>query len=253
MSDANNAENKSNAASEQPQGIPPQHNNTSAPSEREIAERDNQRVAENRERFILGPFRRFVYRPIRQSVDALDHHGGAITAAATASIAVLTYFLASYAYEQGISFDKQLRVMQSQLDEMKSGSEQTNKLIAANERLANATAAMGATTERFAAAAEKSAQAATDSVAIAQQNLGITGSTAGRQLRAYISIPQAEITDYESSTAILVRIQVKNTGGAAAKGTMRAALNIFRDSEDVPTIPRKTLEAQLTVNPNSDA
>lgn len=54
------------------------------------------------------------------AVKWIDAHNGVFTAAATLAIAVLTYFLAHYAYQQGITFTRQLNVMQGQLDEMQA-------------------------------------------------------------------------------------------------------------------------------------
>lgn len=111
MADTGNAENDGNAASEQSQGIPPQQEGTAAPSEREIAERNNQRAINNREQFL--------YRPVRNFINCLNRHDGVITAAATVAIASLTYSLSVDSSRQADTANEQFRIMRSQLEEMR--------------------------------------------------------------------------------------------------------------------------------------
>jgi hypothetical protein len=116
MADAGDADNNGSAAEERPEKIPPPQDSAPTPSEKQIAERGNQQTQENRERFIYSPFRDFFARPVTATISWLDGHGGTITAAATLAIAVLTYFVASNAYDQGTIFKRQLTIMQGQLD-----------------------------------------------------------------------------------------------------------------------------------------
>jgi len=104
----------------QPEPIPPQQHGAEAPSEKQIAEYDNKAAAKNRERFIYRPFRYLVTEPVRRLVRVVDRHNGIVSAAATAAIAVLTYFLATYAYDQGVLTNRQLNIMQGQLDTMQA-------------------------------------------------------------------------------------------------------------------------------------
>lgn len=120
MSDTGNADQNGNDGAEQAPGISPQTYSARAPSEREIAERDNEQVAKNRNRFIYRPFRLCVKRPFVWTIRRLNKYGDAVTAAATFAIAVLTGVLAWYANEQGTISENQRAVMQGQLDEMKA-------------------------------------------------------------------------------------------------------------------------------------
>jgi len=120
VTNTGNAEQNGNAAAEQAAGIPPQNQSAPTPSDRQIAEYQNERASKNRDYFIITPWKRFVCRPITALIAWLDQHSSTVTAAATAAIAILTYFLASYAYDQGISADKQWRIMQSQVDDTRA-------------------------------------------------------------------------------------------------------------------------------------
>ena len=124
------------------------------PSEREIAERNSERAAQNRERFIQRPFRRLI--------SCLDRYNGAVTAAATAAIAALTWSLSVDSSHQADTANKQFAVMKGQLAEMESTSRQTDDLIAANKKLAEAAA-------KQAEAASEANMINRESIRIAQQ------------------------------------------------------------------------------------
>jgi hypothetical protein len=96
---------------EQANTIRPLQDRATAPSEREIAERDNQHAAENREKFI--------YRPLRRFIGGFDKHNGLVTAAATAAIAFLTLSLSIDSSRQASTANEQFKIMRDQLDEMK--------------------------------------------------------------------------------------------------------------------------------------
>ncbi len=76
-----------------------------------------------------------------------------ITALATLIIAGATIYYAIYARQQWRAMDGQLQVMQGQLNEMKSASEQTERAIKASNRIAEATARSVAASNRLADAA----------------------------------------------------------------------------------------------------
>lgn len=78
-------------------------------------------------------FSRWVVYPTVHIIRWLDAHNGLLTALASLAIAALTYFVAVYA-------SGQLKVMSNQLDEMRATSKQTDGLIAANQKLADAAA-----------------------------------------------------------------------------------------------------------------
>jgi hypothetical protein len=118
MNQTNHTDSERDPASNQAANISTKSNSAAAPNEREDAERSNQRAAENRERFIYRPLKRFVIAPSRWLITSLDNHGAAVTAIATAFIAALTFFLAKYAHDQGVIADNQRVVMQKQLSEM---------------------------------------------------------------------------------------------------------------------------------------
>jgi hypothetical protein len=63
-------------------------------------------------------FEKVVSLPWRRFLNCLQTYNGLLTALATVAMAVLTYFLAYYAFEQGRITDKQLSVMQGQLNAM---------------------------------------------------------------------------------------------------------------------------------------
>lgn len=62
---------------------------------------------------------KYIVARLSSGVHWLDRHDGAVTAAATVAIAMLTLLIADYAKEQGVTADGQLKAMQGQLDEMK--------------------------------------------------------------------------------------------------------------------------------------
>jgi hypothetical protein len=93
-------------------------------SERELAERANERAIKNRERFIYGPSRRFFAR--------FEDYNGAVTAAATVVIACLTVSLCVDSGRQADTARDQFTIMRGQLEEMKVQSDITRSQIRAN-------------------------------------------------------------------------------------------------------------------------
>jgi hypothetical protein len=77
-----------------------ERNGANVLTEREIAENDNERAQKNRQRFIYGPFRWFIWRRVDSVLAVIENHDGAVTAAATVVIAILTGVLAWYANGQ---------------------------------------------------------------------------------------------------------------------------------------------------------
>jgi hypothetical protein len=124
--DTGNAENNGSAAAEQAQGIRPRQDSAAAPSEREIAERDNERAKQNRERFIKRPFRRLVL--------CLDRYNGIVTAFATAAIAGLTISLSIDSSRQAEMARGQFEIMRGQLEEAKNQRLATIAQLRANLR-----------------------------------------------------------------------------------------------------------------------
>lgn len=72
--------------------------------------------------------------------DAVEHAANS-TAWATWAIAFLTFVTIGVGISQYVTFDRQLTVMQEQLDEMKSSGKQTDEAIKATNRLADAAVA----------------------------------------------------------------------------------------------------------------
>lgn len=107
MADTGHAEHERSHSANDPDPIAPQHQSARAPSEREIAEQQNDNVQKNRERFIYRPIR-FMWQPVRLFVKKLNRNGEAVTAAATFFIAVLTGVLAWYASGQEKIFTQQV-------------------------------------------------------------------------------------------------------------------------------------------------
>jgi uncharacterized cupin superfamily protein len=131
----------------------------------------------------------YVVSRVAWLIKQLDAHAGYLTALATVAIAILTYFVASYASKQETTFGGQLHVMQEQLNEMKSGAAQTDKLIDANVKLADA--------------AQKSADTA-DKGLIATQ-------------RAWVGTIDANIAQSELTTPIKGNIIYINSGKEPSK------------------------------------
>jgi hypothetical protein len=92
-------------------------------SERELAERDNDRATKNRERFIFRPARRVLAR--------LEKYNGAVTAAATVVISCLTVSMCVDSGRQAETARDQFKIMSGQLEEMKVQSAITRNQVKA--------------------------------------------------------------------------------------------------------------------------
>jgi hypothetical protein len=92
-------------------------------SERELAEYDNKRAAENRERFVYGPARRFF--------GSLEQYNGAVTAVATVVISCLTVSLCVDSGRQAETARDQFKIMSGQLEEMRVQSAITRNQVKA--------------------------------------------------------------------------------------------------------------------------
>lgn len=157
---------------------------------------------------------RFIYAPIRSIVGWTDDHDGAITAIATAIIALAT--IVNVVYVGG------------QLAEMKSTGVQTDSLIETNRKLVNAA------TEQ-ASAAEISAKTAQDSLLASQ--------------RAWIGPSTAKIDGaIEIGKEVKAVVTIVNTGREPGKNLFWDVIGIATDkTEDSDGVPgfiiRKYIEA----------
>jgi hypothetical protein len=122
----NNAADSGNGGPK-PNGEPQQaaavHHDTHTPQQPHVSHHDIDHPGNFAEKWLI--------RPIGGAVSWLDGHNGLVTALATVAVAVLTYFVAVYA-------SGQLRIFGAQLNEMQSTGRQTDSLIEANQKLAEA-------------------------------------------------------------------------------------------------------------------
>jgi hypothetical protein len=131
----------------------------------------------------------------------------------------------------------QLTVMSGQLDEMRSSSKQTDKIIETSRNLATAAISQVKQLEASVRAAQDNAKSSAQIAENAKRSIAVAEKQARISLRAWVVPTTVEFTQFEVGKVITIKVESKNTGRTPAiNATINGQAEWFMEGPSRPPI-----------------